>query len=116
MFQPVCMRQNFISSRRLHDAGIGQCNLQQSAATFAFTSTTIHPGLVQVSMVAMPLYSLLPAVTEYAVEQGWTRVYADLAGVGLVRHVLNFAVYMTLVEFGVYWMHRGLHDLKVGYK
>ena len=30
---------------------------------------------IKVSMAAMPLYSVLPAVTEFAVEQGWTLAY-----------------------------------------
>lgn len=39
----------------------------------------------QVSTLSMPLYSLLPALTEYAAEQGWTMAYARWelqAGVG----------------------------------
>jgi lathosterol oxidase len=31
-------------------------------------------------------------------------------------YLLYFALYMTSVEFGVYWMHRGLHEIKAAYK
>ncbi len=31
---------------------------------------------VQVSLLAMPLYVMLPTMTEYCVEQGWTLAYA----------------------------------------
>jgi Delta7-sterol 5-desaturase len=57
----------------------------------------------------MPLYSLLPTVTEWAAENGYTKAYPRVSNVGLPLYVLYFFLYMTCVEFGVYWMHRGLH-------
>ncbi len=36
--------------------------------------------------------------------------------VGLPMYLLYFALYMTSVVFGVYWMHRGLHEIKAAYK
>lgn len=71
---------------------------------------------IWVSVAAIPLYSLLPASAEYAAEQGWTMVYPRVENVGLPMYIFWFYVYMTSVEFGVYWMHRGLHDVKIGYK
>lgn len=38
-----------------------------------------------------------------------------VADVGLGRYVLYFALYMTSVEFFVYWQHRILH-LGIGYR
>ncbi len=38
-----------------------------------------------------------------------------MADVGLGRYVLYFALYMTSVEFFVYWQHRILH-MGVGYR
>jgi lathosterol oxidase len=71
---------------------------------------------MKVAMVAMPVYAMLPAATEYAVEQGWTVAYARVSDVGLPRFVAYFAAYMACVEFFVYWQHRLLHDVRVGYR
>lgn len=71
---------------------------------------------IKVSMLSMPLYSLLPAVAEHCVEQGWTKSYSRISDVGVMGYLAYFVLYMTCVEFCVYWMHRGLHDVKIGYK
>ncbi|KAI8105512.1 hypothetical protein M9434_000097 [Picochlorum sp. BPE23] len=71
---------------------------------------------MQVAFLAMPLYAMLPALTEYVVEQGWTLSYARIEDVGLLQYGLYFAMYMTSVEFFVYWQHRLLHDIKPGYR
>lgn len=70
----------------------------------------------QVSVLAIPLYSLLPTLTEWMAEKGWTLVYPRVDNVGLPMYVAYFALYITSVEFGVYWMHRGLHEIKWAYK
>lgn len=67
-------------------------------------------------MGSMPGYAVLPAVTEAIVEQGWTRAYARIGDVGVWHHIAYFAMYMAIVEFGVYWMHRLLHDIRIGYR
>jgi lathosterol oxidase len=69
-----------------------------------------------VSVLAIPLYSLLPTLTEWMAEKGWTLVYPRVDNVGLPMYVAYFALYITSVEFGVYWMHRGLHEIKWAYK
>lgn len=69
-----------------------------------------------VAFWAMPLYALLPAATEAMCERGWTLAYARFSDVGLARYLLYFALYMTSVEFFVYWQHRLLHDIKPGYR
>ena len=76
----------------------------------------INPVLLQVSFLSMPLYSVLPAITEFAVEQGWTKSYTRISDVGVGWYLAYFVMYMTCVEYFVYWMHRGLHDVKIGYK
>ena len=43
-------------------------------------------------------------------------MYSRIADVGLPRYLAYFAAYMACVEFFVYWMHRGLHDVKLGYQ
>ena len=50
------------------------------------------------------------------VVQGWTRVFTRVTDVGLGAYLGYFLLYMTSVEFGVYWMHRLLHDIRPGYK
>ncbi len=73
-------------------------------------------AFLQVSCLSIPLYSVLPALTEYAAEQGWTMAYPRVDNVGLPMYAVYFVLYMASVEFGVYWMHRGLHEVKLGYK
>ncbi len=62
------------------------------------------------------MYSGLPAFNEMLAEYGWTRAYARLSDVGLGTYAGYMALYMVLVEFGVYWMHRGLHEIPWAYK
>ena len=64
----------------------------------------------------MPLYATLPALTETVVERGWTRVYSRIDDVGVGWYLGYFVLYMASVEFFVYWMHRGLHDVRLGYR
>ena len=67
-------------------------------------------------MWAMPVYSILPAVTEWVVEQGWTRSYTRIGEVGTLKYLALFAAYMCCVEYFVYWSHRSLHDIRLGYR
>lgn len=71
---------------------------------------------IKVAMVAMPWYTLLPTVSEYMIESGWTRCYTRIADVGFPAYFLYLAIYLAIVEFGIYWMHRELHDIKPLYK
>eukprot|EP00192_Tetraselmis_astigmatica_P011139 CAMPEP_0117655166 /NCGR_PEP_ID=MMETSP0804-20121206/4135_1 /TAXON_ID=1074897 /ORGANISM="Tetraselmis astigmatica, Strain CCMP880" /LENGTH=349 /DNA_ID=CAMNT_0005461501 /DNA_START=282 /DNA_END=1331 /DNA_ORIENTATION=+ len=64
---------------------------------------------IQVSMVALPLYSMLPAFSEWMVEQGWTKAYPRVGEYGVAVFAAQFIVYIAGVELGVYWMHRTLH-------
>lgn len=69
-----------------------------------------------VAMKAMPWYSLLPTVSEYMIENGWTRCYPSINDVGWVTYPAYVAIYLAIAEFGIYWMHRELHDIKPLYK
>ena len=71
---------------------------------------------MKVAFLAMPLYAGLPALTEAVVERGWTLSYARIEDVGLAKYCIYFVMYMTSVEFFVYWQHRLLHDIRPGYK
>eukprot|EP00894_Picocystis_sp_ML_P001607 jgi/Pico_ML_1/52124/g2884.t1 len=70
---------------------------------------------IKVSMKAIPLYALLPCAAEWMVERGWTKAYANISDVGIPMFFAYFAMYMCCVEFGVYWMHRMLHESKFLY-
>ena len=79
-----------------------------------------------VSARAMVVYSLAPTVGEWAVERGWTLAYHDPAhaaawlgapaGAGLAAAAALLVAYMVLVEWGIYWIHRYLHDNKFLYR
>ena len=71
---------------------------------------------IWVSMKAMPIYVMLPVFSEYMVERGWSKCYSSIHEVGLFRHVISTFLYLALVEFGIYWVHRLLHDCKALYK
>lgn len=47
--------------------------------------------------------------------QGWTRAFSRVSEVGVGAYLGYFVLYMTSVEFGVYWMHRLLHEIRFGY-
>lgn len=69
-----------------------------------------------VAMKAMPWYCALPAVSEYMVESGWTKCISTIAEIGWPMYIVYLACYLVLCEFGIYWMHRVLHDIKPLYK
>ena len=71
---------------------------------------------ISVAMKAMPWYSLLPTVSEYMIENGWTRCFARISDVSWPAYLMYLIVYLVIVEFGIYWMHRELHDIKPLYK
>lgn len=71
---------------------------------------------ITVSMKSMPLYVSLPTVSEFMVENGWTKCFSQVDELGTSKFIAYFVIYMIFVEFGIYWMHRGLHDIKPLYK
>jgi lathosterol oxidase len=63
------------------------------------------------------MYAGLPILSEYIIENNYTKVYFfvdEVGGWGMfwAYHVL----YMLFVEFGIYWVHRTLHTNKFLYK
>jgi lathosterol oxidase len=77
-----------------------------------------EPILLQiwVTMKAMPAYTGLPTLSEYMIEKGWTKCFARIEDVGLPTYMCLVLAYLFMVEFGIYWMHRELHDIKPLYK
>ncbi|XP_030536794.1 delta(7)-sterol-C5(6)-desaturase-like [Rhodamnia argentea] len=71
---------------------------------------------IYVAMKAMPWYCALPTFSEYMVENGWTKCYSRVSDVGWLAYIVYMSIYLVLVEFGIYWMHRELHDIKPLYK
>ena len=70
--------------------------------------------LAQSSLV---LYAALPVLSEYFIENKFTRTYfyiEEVGGWGLYSFYL--ALYIVLVEIGIYWVHRTLHTNKFLYK
>jgi len=59
------------------------------------------------------LYAALPILSEWLVESGYTKVYFFIEEVGWEMYAVYFVAYLTLVEIGIYWMHRTLHTNKV---
>ncbi|TXG70058.1 hypothetical protein EZV62_004993 [Acer yangbiense] len=71
---------------------------------------------IYVAMKAMPWYCILPTLSEYMVENGWTKCFSRISDIGWIGYLVYLIIYLTLVEFGIYWMHRELHDIKFLYK
>jgi lathosterol oxidase len=72
---------------------------------------------IKLAQASLFLYVLLPVLDEYLIEQGYTRVYYTVDEIGgLGWHVLAHVAYFSLVEIGIYWMHRTLHTNKFLYK
>jgi lathosterol oxidase len=71
---------------------------------------------LQVSTNAMVLYTWLPTWSEWLVERGFSLAYDKIGTVSPYQYILYFALYMLGVEFGIYWMHRLLHDIKPLYR
>lgn len=46
------------------------------------------------------------------IEHGWTKCYPRISDVGFPLYLAYLIVYLVIVEFGIYWMHRELHDIK----
>ncbi|WOK93492.1 hypothetical protein Cni_G02190 [Canna indica] len=69
-----------------------------------------------VAVKAIPWYSLLPILTEYMIEKGWTKCYCSINEVGWPIYLTYVTIYLILIEFGVYWIHRELHEVKLLYK
>ena len=68
---------------------------------------------MRVSTAAMVMYSFMPTLGEWLMERGLTRSYMDVpAGwEGAAYYALGLSAYLLLVEWGVYWCHRTLHDI-----
>jgi len=80
-------------------------------------STAIILDQIKLAQAALFIYVGLPVVDEYLVENGYTKVYYSLDEVGgFGYYALYMVLYFSMVEIGIYWMHRTLHTNKFLYK
>lgn len=69
------------------------------------------------AQASLTCYVMFPLVDELLIEAGWTKVYFTVDEIGgYLNYFLYLVLYMTLVEIGIYWMHRTLHTNKILYK
>lgn len=72
---------------------------------------------IKLAQASLFIYVLLPAISEYVIEEGYTKCYYTIEEIGgFVPYLLNMIAYFALVEIGIYWMHRTLHTNKFLYK
>jgi len=59
------------------------------------------------------VYACLPIISEYLIENDLTKAYyyVDQVG-GWANYAICCVLYLSLVEIGIYWMHRTLHTNK----
>jgi Delta7-sterol 5-desaturase len=63
------------------------------------------------------VYAALPVFSEFLIENGITHTYFYVSDIGgWVYYAFFLFIYITLVEIGIYWMHRTLHENKFLYK
>lgn len=76
----------------------------------AWGTITHQMWLAQRSLL---IYAMLPIISEILIENGLTRAYfyVDQIG-GWMNYAICTFLYLSLVEIGIYWMHRTLHTNK----
>jgi len=83
----------------------------------AFPSRETIIDQMQLAQFSIFLYAALPILSEFLIESKWTKTYYYIDQVGgWGMYALYFVLYLTLVEIGIYWMHRTLHTNKFLYK
>ncbi|CAO2821427.1 unnamed protein product [Amaranthus hypochondriacus] len=65
---------------------------------------------------SIPFSTLFSTGFEWMAENGWTQCYPRISDVGWPSYVIYTIIYLFIVEFGVYWAHRLMHDIKPIYK
>lgn len=72
---------------------------------------------IQLAQCSIFLYALLPVLSTYLVEKGYTKSYFYLDEIGgIVPYLGYLVVYIVFVEVCIYWIHRQLHTDKFLYK
>ena len=60
------------------------------------------------SQKALVFYTLMPTLSEWAVENGYTFSYYSIGQYGWPMYLLFHFIYLAFVEFCIYWIHRGM--------
>ena len=72
---------------------------------------------ILLSQSSLFIYAGLPVISEWLIENKFTKTYFYIDEIGGWGHYfMYFALYIFLVEFGIYWVHRTLHNNKFLYK
>lgn len=73
-------------------------------------------GQMLLAQSSLLIYAGLPVLSEYLIESGWTRAYFYVDEIGGWGYYAAYLLaYIAVVEVGIYWMHRTLHDNKFLY-
>ncbi|KAL2921562.1 Delta(7)-sterol-C5(6)-desaturase [Bienertia sinuspersici] len=67
-------------------------------------------------LTSIPCGALVSTTFEWLVVNGWTKCYPRISDVGWTSYVMHIVIYFVVVEFGIYWTHRLMHDIKPIYK
>ena len=83
----------------------------------AFPESAVIVDQMRMAQSSLFIYAGLPIVSEYLIENKLTMAYfyVDEVG-GWLNYSIYLCIYIALVEFGIYWMHRTLHTNKMLYK
>ena len=82
----------------------------------AFPTAATIRGQMVLAQSSLFVYAMLPIVSEFFIESGWTKTYFYVEEIGGWGYYAGFLVsYIALVEIGIYWMHRTLHTNKFLY-
>lgn len=72
---------------------------------------------IKLAQSSLLIYSMLPTLSEYIIEEGYSLSYYTIDEIGgFVPYIAYTLLYFALVEIGIYWMHRTLHTNKFLYK
>jgi Delta7-sterol 5-desaturase len=82
-----------------------------------YPETSVIFDQILLAQSSIFIYAGLPVISEFLIENNYTRVYFYLSDVGgLQFYLLYLALYVVFFEIGIYWMHRTLHTNKFLYK
>jgi len=72
---------------------------------------------IMLAQCSIFMYAALPVLAEWFVEMKWTKCYFNISEIGgFYWYLLYTLMYLSFVEFGIYWVHRTLHTNKFLYK
>jgi len=82
-----------------------------------FPSTATIVDQMMLAQASLFMYAALPILSEFLIESKLTKTYYYIDEIGgWGYYALYFVLYLSIVEVGIYWMHRTLHTNKLLYK